>query len=54
MRFAHLVLHAHLVSHGLEAIGIIGDQHLGSHALGNRLNPIFELLDILCWKPIDG
>jgi hypothetical protein len=41
-RLTDLVLHTHLVSDRLEAIGIIGDQHRGSHTLGNRLDPVLE------------
>ena len=48
MRFTDLVLHPHLIGDRLEAIGIIRDQHLGSHALGNGLNPLFERLAIFC------
>jgi len=40
------VLQAHLVINCLEAIGIIGHQNLGSHALVNRVNPVFERLDV--------
>ena len=47
MRFAHLVLHAHLISDRLEAIGIIGDKNLSVNTPGNRLNPRFEGLNIL-------
>ena len=54
MRFADLVLYTYLVSHGLEAIGIIGDQHCRFHALGNRLNSVFERLDVFRRQLIDG
>jgi hypothetical protein len=40
MRFTDLVLHAHFIRDGLEPIGIIGDQYLGSHTLGDRFNPL--------------
>lgn len=42
MRFTDLVLHTNL----------IGDQHLGAHTLGNRLNPSFECLAILGLTPV--
>jgi hypothetical protein len=54
MRFTDLVLHAHLISNGLEAIGIIGHQHLGSHTLSNGLDPLGERLAIFCCQCIDS
>ena len=54
MCFTDLVLHAHLVSHSLEAISIIGHEHLGAYALGNRQSLVFERLDIFRWECIDG
>ena len=54
MGFTHLMLHAHLIGDRLEAIGIIGDQHLSSHTLGDRLNPVFERLAIFRSQRING
>ena len=54
MRFTDLMLHAHLIGDRIFAIGIIGDQHRGSHTLGNRLNPLFERLAIFRGQRIDG
>jgi len=48
------MLQAYLISHRLEDVGIISDQDLGIHALGNRLNPLFERLDIFGWQRING
>jgi hypothetical protein len=54
MRFTDLMLHTHLISDGLEAISIIGHEHLGAYALGNRQSLVFERLDIFRWECIDG
>ena len=54
MRFADLMLRAHLIGNRFEAIGIIADQHLGSHTLSNRLNPLLKCFDIFGWECIDG
>ncbi len=54
MLFTDLMLHTHLVSYGLEPIGIRASQHLRSHTLGNWLNPLFERLALFGGEPIDG
>lgn len=54
MRFTDLMLDSHLISHGLEPIGIIGHQDLGSHTLGNRLDSLLQRLDIFGWECING
>ncbi len=33
MGFTDLVVHPHLIGNSLEAVGIVGDQHIGSYTL---------------------
>jgi hypothetical protein len=54
MAFADLMEQPGFVSHRLEAIGIIGHEHLRSHASRNRFNPRFESLRILGCELING
>jgi hypothetical protein len=46
MGFTDLMLHTHLIGDRFEAIGIIGDQYLGSHTLSNRQSLVLQRLDI--------
>ncbi len=54
MCFTDLMLHTHLISDRIFAIGIIGDQHSRSHTLGDRLDPLGERLTLFGCQRIDG